>query len=136
MVVTADENNMRVDRFLERGFRAVLLPHPAHRPEGELRVNARATARTGSRRGRAFAFRRSSSIREGGGATLQAATKTLQALKDMILFEDADVMVLNKPAGLAVQRLNIAQCRHMLEDAHDKGGAAGAPAGRETSVAC
>ena len=33
----------------------------------------------------------------------EAATKTLQALKDMILYEDADVMVLNKPAGLAVQ---------------------------------
>ena len=37
------------------------------------------------------------------GELSEAATKTLQALKDMILFEDADVMVLNKPAGLAVQ---------------------------------
>ncbi len=37
------------------------------------------------------------------GSLSEAATKTLHALKDMILFEDADVMVLNKPAGLAVQ---------------------------------
>ena len=37
------------------------------------------------------------------GQLSEAATKTLQAIKDMILFEDADVMVLNKPAGLAVQ---------------------------------
>ena len=37
------------------------------------------------------------------GQLSEAATKTLQAIKDMILYEDADVMVLNKPAGLAVQ---------------------------------
>src|SRR6202035_462186 len=37
------------------------------------------------------------------GHLSEAATRTLQALKDMILYEDADVMVLNKPAGLAVQ---------------------------------
>src|SRR5438128_2531035 len=36
-------------------------------------------------------------------ASSPRAPKPLQALKDMILFEDADVMVLNKPAGLAVQ---------------------------------
>src|SRR2546426_488441 len=40
---------------------------------------------------------------KGAGQLSEAATKTLQAIKDMILFEDADVMVLNKPAGLAVQ---------------------------------
>src|SRR5258708_28311494 len=33
----------------------------------------------------------------------EAAKKTHDALTDMILFEDDDVMVLNKPAGLAVQ---------------------------------
>ncbi|GAA0007397.1 hypothetical protein BRDID11002_74030 [Bradyrhizobium diazoefficiens] len=32
--VTADENNMRVDRFLEARFpRPVVLPHPARRPQ-------------------------------------------------------------------------------------------------------
>ncbi|MDH8244503.1 23S rRNA pseudouridine(955/2504/2580) synthase, partial [Klebsiella pneumoniae] len=38
-----------------------------------------------------------------GGELSEAATKTLEDLRKMILFEDADVMVLNKPAGLAVQ---------------------------------
>ena len=37
------------------------------------------------------------------GELTEAENKTLQALKDMILYEDDDVMVLNKPAGLAVQ---------------------------------
>ena len=33
VVVTADENNMRVDRFLEARFPGpFVLPHPAHRP--------------------------------------------------------------------------------------------------------
>ena len=40
--------------------------------------------------------KRSSSLSE-------AAQKTLAALKEMTLFEDDDVLVLNKPAGLAVQ---------------------------------
>ena len=34
VVVTADENNMRVDRFLEASVsRPVVLPYPAHRPQ-------------------------------------------------------------------------------------------------------
>src|SRR5438270_557463 len=40
---------------------------------------------------------------KAAGHLSEAETKTLQALKDMILYEDADVMVLNKPVGLAVQ---------------------------------
>uniref|UniRef100_UPI0038F6965D pseudouridine synthase n=1 Tax=Streptomyces turgidiscabies TaxID=85558 RepID=UPI0038F6965D len=33
----------------------------------------------------------------------EAAQKTLKALKEMTIYEDDDVLVLNKPAGLAVQ---------------------------------
>src|SRR5207245_4237116 len=33
----------------------------------------------------------------------EGARKTLQTLKEMTIYEDDDVLVLNKPAGLAVQ---------------------------------
>jgi len=59
------------------------------------------------------------------GSLSEAAAKTLQALKDMILYEDADVMVLNKPAGLAVQggsgtTRHVDQMLEVMRDAKDR----------------
>src|ERR1700678_3141459 len=106
VVVTADENNMRVDRFLEARFPGLSFSHIQRIVrKGELRVN-------GKRADSKDRLEQGQSIRipplkldapKVGGELSEAATKTLAALKDMILFEDADVMVLNKPAGLAVQ---------------------------------
>ncbi len=106
MVVTADENNMRVDRFLEARFPGLSFSHIQRIVrKGELRVN-------GKRADSKDRLEEGQSVRipplkldapKGTGELSEAATKTLSALKDMILFEDADVMVLNKPAGLAVQ---------------------------------
>ncbi len=106
VVVTADENNMRVDRFLEARFPGLSFSHIQRIVrKGELRVN-------GKRADSKDRLEEGQSVRipplkldtpKGAGQLSEAATKTLQALKDMILFEDADVMVLNKPAGLAVQ---------------------------------
>ena len=97
---------MRVDRFLEARFPGLSFSHIQRIVrKGELRVN-------GKRADSKDRMEEGQSIRipplkldtpKGGGQLSEAATKTLQALKDMILFEDADVMVLNKPAGLAVQ---------------------------------
>ncbi|HVQ70123.1 MAG TPA: S4 domain-containing protein, partial [Bradyrhizobium sp.] len=106
VVVTSDENNMRVDRFLEARFPGLSFSHIQRIVrKGELRVN-------GKRADSKDRLEEGQSVRipplkldtpKVGGQLSEAATKTLQALKDMILFEDADVMVLNKPAGLAVQ---------------------------------
>jgi 23S rRNA pseudouridine955/2504/2580 synthase len=106
VVVTADENNMRVDRFLEARFPGLSFSHIQRIVrKGELRVN-------GKRADSKDRLEEGQSIRipplkldtpKVAGELSEAATKTLQALKDMILYEDADVMVLNKPAGLAVQ---------------------------------
>jgi 23S rRNA pseudouridine955/2504/2580 synthase len=105
-VVTADENNMRVDRFLEARFPGLSFSHIQRIVrKGELRVN-------GKRADSKDRIEEGQSIRipplkldtpKVAGTLSEAGAKTLQALKDMILFEDADVMVLNKPAGLAVQ---------------------------------
>jgi 23S rRNA pseudouridine955/2504/2580 synthase len=106
VVVTADENNMRVDRFLEARFPGLSFSHIQRVVrKGELRVN-------GKRADSKDRLEEGQNVRipplkldtpKVAGELSEAATKTLQALKDMILYEDADVMVLNKPAGLAVQ---------------------------------
>src|ERR1700693_5647413 len=106
VVVTADENNMRVDRFLEARFPGLSFSHIQRIVrKGELRVN-------GKRADSKDRIEEGQSIRipplkldapKVAGSLSEAAEKTLSALKDMILYEDADVMVLNKPAGLAVQ---------------------------------
>src|SRR5260221_11702709 len=106
VVVTADENNMRVDRFLEARFPGLSFSHIQRMVrKGELRVNGkRADSKDRLEEGQNV---RIPPLRldapKVAGHLSEAAGKTLQALKDMILYEDADVMVLNKPAGLAVQ---------------------------------
>jgi 23S rRNA pseudouridine955/2504/2580 synthase len=106
VTVTADENNMRVDRFLEAKFPGLSFSHIQRIVrKGELRVN-------GKRADSKDRLNEGDSVRipplkidapKGGGALSEAAQKVRDELQKMILFEDADVMVLNKPAGLAVQ---------------------------------
>jgi len=104
--VTADEANMRVDRFLEARFPGLSYSHIQRIVrKGELRVDGkRADSKDRLEAGQAVripplhldAPKKSSGLSE-------AEQKTLAALKEMTLFEDDDVLVLNKPAGLAVQ---------------------------------
>ena len=106
VVVTADENNMRVDRFLEARFPGLSFSHIQRIVrKGELRVNGkRADSKDRLEEGQSV---RIPPLRLDApkvvGALSEAAQKTLAALKEMTLFEDDDVLVLNKPAGLAVQ---------------------------------
>ena len=106
VVVTADEANMRVDRFLEARFPGLSFSHIQRIVrKGELRVN-------GKRADSKDRLEEGQSVRipplkldapKVAGSLSEAAQKTLAALKEMILFEDDDVLVLNKPLGLAVQ---------------------------------
>src|SRR3979490_701150 len=92
VVVTADENNMRVDRFLEARFPGLSFSHPQRTVrKGELRVN-------GKRAESKDRIEEGQSIRipplkvdtpKVAGQLSEAGAKTLQALKDMILFADA-----------------------------------------------
>lgn len=106
VAVTADENNMRVDRFLEARFPGLSFSHIQRVVrKGELRVDGkRADSRDRLTEGQSV---RIPPLRldtpKALGALSEAQSKTLAALKEMTLFEDADVLVLNKPAGLAVQ---------------------------------
>jgi 23S rRNA pseudouridine955/2504/2580 synthase len=106
VVVEPDEDNMRVDRFLEARFPGLSFSHIQRIVrKGELRVNGkRADSKDRLQAGQSV---RIPPLRldpaKAPTERSEAATKTLQALKDMILYEDEDVLVLNKPAGLAVQ---------------------------------
>ncbi|WP_407175219.1 RluA family pseudouridine synthase [Bradyrhizobium sp. STM 3562] len=106
VVVTADEDNMRVDRFLEARFPGLSFSHIQRIVrKGELRVNGkRADSKDRLQAGQSV---RIPPLRldapKLAGAWSEAEQKTLAALKEMTLFEDDDVLVLNKPAGLAVQ---------------------------------
>lgn len=104
--VTADEDNMRVDRFLEARFPGLSFSHIQRIVrKGELRVDGkRADSKDRLSEGQSV---RIPPLRldtpKAAGVLSEAQSKTLAALKEMTLFEDADVLVLNKPAGLAVQ---------------------------------
>src|SRR5947208_3390770 len=107
VVVTADEANMRVDRFLEARFPGLSFSHIQRIVrKGELRVNGkRADSKDRLEEGQSVRIPplKLDAPKAAPGSLSEAAQTTLAALKEMILYEDADVMVLNKPAGLAVQ---------------------------------
>jgi 23S rRNA pseudouridine955/2504/2580 synthase len=106
VVVTPDENNMRVDRFLEARFPGLSFSHIQRIVrKGELRVNGkRADSKDRLEAGQSV---RIPPLRLDAskvvGVLSEAEEKTLAALKAMTIYEDDDVLVLNKPAGLAVQ---------------------------------
>jgi 23S rRNA pseudouridine955/2504/2580 synthase len=106
VTVTADENNMRVDRFLEARFPGLSFSHIQRIVrKGELRVNGkRADSKDRLEEGQSVRIPPLKLDAQRTASPLsEAAAKTLAALKEMTLFEDDDVLVLNKPAGLAVQ---------------------------------
>jgi 23S rRNA pseudouridine955/2504/2580 synthase len=106
IVVSADEAGMRVDRFLEARFPGLAFSHIQRIiRKGELRVNGKRTQpKQRLERGQAV---RIPPLRldqaKPRTAASEADTKTRDFLKSITLYEDADVLVLNKPMGLAVQ---------------------------------
>jgi 23S rRNA pseudouridine955/2504/2580 synthase len=106
VAVTADEAGMRVDRFLEARFPGLSFSHIQRIiRKGELRVNGR-RAQPKQRLAAGQAVRvpplrlEPEKPRTPGD---EAAAKTRGFLKSITLYEDADVLVLDKPMGLAVQ---------------------------------
>jgi 23S rRNA pseudouridine955/2504/2580 synthase len=106
VTVTPDESNMRVDRFLEARFPGLSFSHIQRVVrKGELRVNGkRVDSRDRLEAGQSVRIPplKLDAPKKTSGRS-EAEEKNLAALREMILFEDDDLMVLNKPAGLAVQ---------------------------------
>ena len=106
ILVSADEQGMRVDRFLESRFPGLSFSHIQRViRKGELRVNGkRAKPQQRLESGQAVRVPPLQldqvAPRSPAGAT---ESKNRDFLKSITLYEDADVLVLNKPMGLAVQ---------------------------------
>ena len=124
--VTADESGMRVDRFLEARFPGLSFSHIQRViRKGEVRVNGKRTQP--KNRLEAGQMLRIPPLRlerpKPRAAGSEAEEKTRALLESITLFEDADVLVLNKPMGLAVQG-GSGTSRHLdgmldvLRDAH------------------
>jgi 23S rRNA pseudouridine955/2504/2580 synthase len=127
VAVTADEAGMRVDRFFEARFPGLSFSHIQRViRKGEVRVDGKRTQpknrlQAGQRVRipplRLDAPKPHADAGEGG-------EKTREFLKSITLYEDADVLVLNKPMGLAVQG-GSGTVRHldgMLDVLRDAGG--------------
>jgi 23S rRNA pseudouridine955/2504/2580 synthase len=106
VAVTADESGMRVDRFLEARFPRLSFSHIQRIiRKGELRVNGkRAKPKDRLTQGQAVRIPPLKLDQAKPRAAGGAAEETMRAfLQSITLHEDADVLVLNKPMGLAVQ---------------------------------
>ncbi len=106
LVVTADENEMRIDRFLESRFPQLSFSHIQRIVrKGELRVNGkRADSKDRLEEGQTVRIPPLKlEPQESRPRSAKADGDTLEFLRSITLYEDEDVMVLNKPAGLAVQ---------------------------------
>jgi 23S rRNA pseudouridine955/2504/2580 synthase len=105
VAVSADEAGMRVDRFLEAKFPKLSFSHIQRViRKGELRVDGKRV--DGKDRLQAGQKVRIPPLRleaQQNVVSSEADEKTRALLRSMILHEDADVVVLNKPIGLAVQ---------------------------------
>jgi 23S rRNA pseudouridine955/2504/2580 synthase len=105
VIISPDENDMRMDRFLEARFPGLSFSHIQRViRKGELRVDgARVQPKDRLKTGqnvRIPPFKHEPpKPREGAPEDL----KTRAFLKSITLYEDDDVMVLDKPYGLAVQ---------------------------------
>ena len=105
VAVTADESGMRVDRFLEARFPSLSFSHIQRViRKGELRVNGKRV--DGKDRLEAGQSVRIPPLRLDAPRTAdlsEAEEKTRAFVRSMTVFEDDDVLVLNKPMGLSVQ---------------------------------
>jgi 23S rRNA pseudouridine955/2504/2580 synthase len=106
VTVSPDESGMRVDRFLEARFSGLSFSHIQRIiRKGELRVNGRRV--DGKDRLQAGQAVRIPPLRldqpKPRAAGSEADEKTRVFLRSITLHEDDDVLVLNKPMGLAVQ---------------------------------
>lgn len=106
LTVTADEADMRLDRWFKRRFPDLALSHLAKiLRKGEARVDGK-RAQTSTRIAEGQTIRVPPLARAASPskpALARARPEDAQALRHMSLYEDKHLLVLNKPYGLATQ---------------------------------
>ncbi len=105
LIVTGDEAGLRVDRWFRRRYPTLALSHLAKIcRKGEVRVDGkRVDTSTRLEEGQKVRVPPLANEAAAGPAVWRARPEDARALKDMTLFEDKDILVINKPFGLAVQ---------------------------------
>jgi 23S rRNA pseudouridine955/2504/2580 synthase len=107
VTVTPDEGGMRVDRFFEARFPGLAFSHIQRIiRKGEVRLNGkRVEPKDRLEAGQSVRIPplKLDAPKPSATETESEAAKTRAFLKSITLYEDADVLVLNKPMGLAVQ---------------------------------
>jgi len=105
VTVTPDENGMRVDRFFEARFPGLSFSHIQRIiRKGEVRLNGKRTQpKSRLEAGQAVRIPPLKLDAPKPHDDAPQAQKDRAFIKSITLFEDADVLVLNKPMGLAVQ---------------------------------
>jgi len=105
VTVTADESGMRVDRFFEARFPNLSFSHIQRIiRKGEVRVNGKRTQpKARLEPGQAVRIPPLKIHRDAPSADAPQGQKDRAFLQSITLYEDDDVLVLNKPMGLAVQ---------------------------------
>jgi 23S rRNA pseudouridine955/2504/2580 synthase len=103
--VTEDETGLRLDRWFKRRVPTLSLAHLAKIcRKGEVRVDGRRVeTSTRLEEGQTIRIPPLNLEAPAAPAVRRADPQDARALADMTLYEDADVLVLNKPFGLAVQ---------------------------------
>jgi 23S rRNA pseudouridine955/2504/2580 synthase len=104
-IVTADEGGMRVDRWFKRRYPTLALSHLAKIcRKGEVRVDGkRVETSTRLEEGQTVRVPPLNIEAPASPAVKRASPEDARAIREMTLFEDKDLMVLNKPFGLATQ---------------------------------
>ncbi len=105
VAVTADENNMRVDRFFEGRFPGLSFSHIQRIiRKGEVRVNGKRTEpKARLEAGQSVRIPPLQLEAPKPRDDAPQAQKDRAFIRSITLYEDDDILVLNKPAGLAVQ---------------------------------
>ena len=105
VAVSADENNMRVDRFFEARFPGLSFSHIQRIiRKGEVRVNGKRTQpKARLEAGQSIRIPPLQLEAPKPRDDAPQAQKDRAFIKSITLYEDDDVLVLNKPMGLAVQ---------------------------------
>ena len=105
VTVTPDENGMRVDRFFEARFPSLSFSHIQRIiRKGEVRVNGkRAQPKARLEAGQTVRIPPLRLDQPKPGENASEDQKNRAFIESITLHEDADVLVLNKPVGLAVQ---------------------------------
>ncbi len=105
LIVTDDEAGLRVDRWFRRRYPTLALSHLAKIcRKGEVRVDGkRVDTSTRLEEGQKVRVPPLANEAAAGPAVWRARPEDARVLQEMTLFEDKDVIVINKPFGLAVQ---------------------------------